>query len=368
MRVPMNPRTGGRRAPLGLAMILVLATAACGGATASTPPSSAATPAAAPASPTAVLQTTAASAAAAASPTATSEQPSQAPLAVLWDKGGPAGSNTSTVSSAIDPLTGNLWVAVPFENRFWILSPQGKYLESWGTPGSGPGQFDLSDHAQHPDGWGAIAFAPDGSFFIGDTGRDRVEEFDAKRTFVRQWGSFGSGDGQFTQITSIATDGKTVYVGDGQRYDIQAFKADGTFLRAFGADAGWSVVAVDARGRVHATNPQNPAGAAFGMAIFGPDGTPTTQSDLTVFGGWPVSVSVDAAGDSFVSVELGESPFTPLALVEIDPMGRVVRSWPGVGNDVATVTQQADAVYTTRGVQLDGTQWTSVRKYALPAP
>jgi hypothetical protein len=352
-----------------LATVLV-AVAACGGSI----PSAATTGpvAAAPATPaSASIAPTAAGATATpadASPTSGPPAASPAPLKLLWDASGPVSANTSTVSSAIDPVTGNLWVAVPFENRYWILSPGGKYLESWGAAGSGPGQFDFSDHGQNPDGWGAIAFAPDGSFFVGDTGNHRVEAFDAKRRFVRQWGTFGSGDGQFVQIVSLATDGTTVFVGDGTRYDTQAFKTDGTFLRSFGSDEGMDTIAVDAKRRVHATNPQAPAGAAMSMAIFGADGTEVSRTDLTAFGGWPVSVSVDTAGDSFVCVELGQFPFTNLALVEIGPDGKVLRSWAGAGGDVATVTPRGDAFYATRGIQLDGTQWTTVRKYAIPAP
>ncbi len=307
-------------------------------------------------------------AAPAASPPASAAAASPSPLQQLWDAGGPVSAKTSTVSSAIDPITRNVWVAVPFEDRYWILSPDGKYLESWGAGGTAPGQFDFSDHAQKPDGSGAIAFAPDGSFLIGDTGNHRVQAFDARRRFVRQWGTFGTGDGQFVQITSLATDGKTVFVGDGERYDVQAFKIDGTFLRSFGADEGWSTVALDANGRLHATNPQNPVGAAMAMAIVGPDGSVESQTDLTAFGGWPVSVSVDTAGNSFVSVELDHFPYSNLALVEIDPVGKVLRSWAGAGGDVATVTPRGDAFYATRGIQLDGTQWTTVRKYALPSP
>jgi len=350
-----------------LATVLV-AVAACGGPTLSTaaPSGMAATPVTSVSA--SVTPTDAGAAATPAAPASDQPAASSAPLKLLWDAGGPVGSNTSTVASAIDPVTGNLWVAVPFENRYWILSPGGKYLESWGAAGSGPGQFDFSDHAQNADGWGAIAFAPDGSFVVGDTGNHRVQAFDAKRRFVRQWGTFGTGDGQFVQIQSLATDGTTVFVGDGTRYDIQAFKTDGTFLRSFGASEGMNTVALDAKDRLHATNPQSPTGTPMSMAIFAADGSELSRTDLTAFGGWPVSVSVDTAGNSFVCVELGQVPFTNLALVEIGPDGKVLRSWAGAGGDVATVTPRGDAVYATRGIQLDGTQWTTVRKDAIPAP
>jgi hypothetical protein len=42
-------------------------------------------------------------------------------------------------------------------------------------------------------------------------------------------GSFGTGDGQFANPKGIATDGKTVYVADDPRFDIQAFDTNGGF-------------------------------------------------------------------------------------------------------------------------------------------
>jgi hypothetical protein len=363
MHVPArNPgaRAGNPRSLVTGALALALGLAACGGSTTPTAaPSVALTPA--PTAPTATKV--------AVNPTPVAATPTPAPtlqaLTLLWQQGGPATPMSSTFASAIDPVTGHLWVSVPFENLYWIFSPDGKYLESWGTAGTGPGQFDFSDHAQTPDGFGAIAFAPDGSFFVGDTGNHRIERFDKNRHFVRAWGTFGTGDGQFVQVGSLTTDGKTVYAGDGGRNDIQAFSADGTFLRSFGGDGGFDALALDLKGRIHATNAQNPVGAAMAMAIFTPDGKQLSSTDLTSLGGWPFAVTVDAAGNTYVGSEMDHFPYTALGIVEIDPAGLAVRTFAG-GGDVLTVTPAGDALYVTRGNQLDPTIWTYVRKYALP--
>ena len=357
---PTSPPRRARPHAAG-AVLLGLALAAC--AATPPPPPSLASPSA-----TAAPATVAAPSASAAPSLAPSPAPSLASLDLVWQKAGPVTDKTSTVATALDPATGNLWVAVPFENRYWIFTPEGKYLESWGTAGTGDGQFDFSDHAQTPDGFGAIAFAPDGSFYIGDTGNHRIEAFDKNRTFVRAWGSFGTGDGQFSQITSLATDGKTVYVGDGDRYDIQAFDRTGTFIRSFGAEGAFCFVALDAKGRIHATNPQNPIDAPNTMAIFAPDGSVQSQTDLSPWGGRPFALSVDAAGMTYVSPELADLPFSGIAIIEIDPSGRVTRQWAG-GGDAITVTPAGDAVYVTSGMNLiSGGIWTYVRKYAIPKP
>ena len=372
MDLPAPRRSNGatRSLVVGAALAFSLGLAACSGSVAPTAPAGGSLSSGAQGSPATAAPTVPAGAS--ATPAATASPvlavlPSPGSLRLLWQKAGPATDKTSTVAMAIDPLSGDVWVAIPFENRYWILSPAGVYRESWGQGGTGSGQFDFSDHAQTPDGWGALAFAPDGSFFVGDTGNHRVEHFDKDRHFVAAWGSFGTGDGQFAQIVSLATDGQTVYVGDGGRGDIQAFQPDGTFMRSFGADGGFTEVALDTNGNVHAVNPQNSVGADMALAVFAPDGTERSRIDLSAATGWPVAVTVDAAGATFVGIELDHFPFTALGVLEVAPSGQVTRMWAG-GGDELTTTPAGDSIYVSRGVQLDGTTWPYVRKYAVPKP
>ena len=176
-----------------------------------------------------------------ASPTATTIPPTPTPvpttlssLKVLWQAAGPGTApRLATYWPAVDPITGNIWVAASRLNQYWIFSPAGKFLEAWGTPGSGPGQLALTTHDPTPDSVGAIAFAPDGSFYIADNGNYRVERFDKNRKFVLQWGSFGAGDGQFGSPKGIVTDGKSVLVADDPRGDVQVFDTNGHYLRKF---------------------------------------------------------------------------------------------------------------------------------------
>ena len=151
-------------------------------------------------------------------------------LKVIWERGGPTPSKPCTYSPTID-AEGRIWVAVCWDSRFWIFSPGGKFLEAWGTPGSGTGQFDFAYSAGH-DSIGGIAFAPDDTFYTFDAGNLRVQHFDKNRKLMTTWGSFGTGDGQFAKPTSIAVDGQgQVFVADGARADVQVFSPDGTFVR-----------------------------------------------------------------------------------------------------------------------------------------
>ena len=186
---------------------------------------------------------------------------SPAPLTPLWTASGPAAPQPKTWGPAIDPATGDIWVAVPYDSTYWIFGPDGTYKESWGTHGTGPGQFAFLTIDPNPSPFGSIAFAPDGSFFVADVGNFRVQAFDKDRNFVRQWGTFGTDDGQFTRNWSIATDGTTVYVGDDGRLDSQAFDTDGTYLRTIrGMERLPGFFALDPLGRIVTTTPRRASG------------------------------------------------------------------------------------------------------------
>jgi sugar lactone lactonase YvrE len=79
-----------------------------------------------------------------------------------------------------------------------------------------------------------VAVAPSGDLFIADTNNDRIQKRQADGTFVTQWGSAGSGDGQFAdpQTVTVGPSGD-VYVGDTFNSRIQQFQSDGTFVRSW---------------------------------------------------------------------------------------------------------------------------------------
>jgi DNA-binding beta-propeller fold protein YncE len=67
---------------------------------------------------------------------------------------------------------------------------------------------------------------------IGNT--NRVAKFDKEGHFIRQWGSTGSGQSQFSGLKSLALDAQdNVYVADIGNKRIQVFDADGNFKREF---------------------------------------------------------------------------------------------------------------------------------------
>lgn len=289
--------------------------------------------------------------------------PSLGSLALRWQKGGPVtGPKPSTWWPAVDPKTGNIWVSAAYEDKFWILSSAGKYLGSWGTPGSGPGQIKLTDNAPHPDPLGTIAFRPDGGFYIGDVGNYRIEQFDAKRQFVRSWGTFGSGDSQFSQVDGIVTDGTTIYAVDGDRNDVQVFDAQGKFLRTIGgSDTLPAFAALDKSGNLYVSF--GGGGTDGGIIKYDPTGKEISRFPYPVAGD-PQGVAVDPSGNVFLTVADPTPPGQSLGTWELAPDGHVLRGWT-MGGESLALSADGGTIYYAREA-IDGTGWPDVRAYAIP--
>ncbi|MFA5140487.1 MAG: tetratricopeptide repeat protein [Elusimicrobiota bacterium] len=80
-----------------------------------------------------------------------------------------------------------------------------------------------------------VALGPDGEVLVADTGNDRIQAFDADGKFLRTIGSKGSDPGQLKAPRSVAAgaDGR-VYVADTGNDRIQVFTREGIFLFGFG--------------------------------------------------------------------------------------------------------------------------------------
>lgn len=100
------------------------------------------------------------------------------------------------------------------------------YQGEWGGTGSGDGQLD------GPEG---ITLTPDGNnLYVVDSKNFRVQRFDKDGNYLGQFGSFGTGDGQFGySMAEIAIAGDHIYVAEGSR--VQRFSRDGVFEISFGA-------------------------------------------------------------------------------------------------------------------------------------
>lgn len=104
-----------------------------------------------------------------------------------------------------------------------------------GVNGAPPGSGQPRDVFDRPTD---IAWDAAGNIYIADgQGNARVAKFTKDGVFVKSWGSKGTGDGQFdiVRAIAIAPDGD-VYVADGgNNHRIQVFDANGTYKRQFPA-------------------------------------------------------------------------------------------------------------------------------------
>ena len=196
---------------------------------------------------------------------------------------------------------------------------------------------------------------------MADAGNTRIEKFDAKRNLVKTWGTFGSGDGQFSNPFGIATDGTTVYVADDDRADIQAFDTTGKFLRAFGPienNAG-IFIAVDSNGTLYRAGGES---APSSILKYAADGTVAATIDTGVNGGFVTGIAFDSKGDLFAGI--GHQSAAGHELVELDATGYQVGLW-STGGETDVVDPTGKAIYEAS----DGEPtWpaSSLRKYALP--
>lgn len=104
---------------------------------------------------------------------------------------------------------GNVYVTESGASRVSVFDKEGKLLRSFGSSGSGPGQFTTPTE---------VAVDPAGDVWVGDSGAGRVQLFSSSGDYIAQFGATGSGAGQFKldQWMGIAADGQgRVWVSDG---------------------------------------------------------------------------------------------------------------------------------------------------------
>ena len=69
------------------------------------------------------------------------------------------------------------------------------FLLEWGTKGSGDGEFELIRD---------VAVGPQGNVYVSDGVTNRIQKFDGNGNFLIGWGSTGEGNGQFTDPLGLA--------------------------------------------------------------------------------------------------------------------------------------------------------------------
>ena len=121
-----------------------------------------------------------------------------------------------------------------------VISAQGEVLRQWGSRGSGPGEFRFVPHDPSDpfDILAKIAVAPDGTVYVTDYGNHRIQAFSPEGDFLDVVGSFGTGEGQLVDPNDPVVDEQgNLFVADDKLGMISKFSQDGRFIwRVGGAD------------------------------------------------------------------------------------------------------------------------------------
>ncbi|HXB66097.1 MAG TPA: DUF6531 domain-containing protein [Solirubrobacteraceae bacterium] len=102
------------------------------------------------------------------------------------------------VAATGEELGGDIFVTDTGNDRVQKLKAFfGEYVSQFGSEGTGPGQF------KEPKG---IVVDSDGDVWVVDSGNDRLEEFTSNGVYLGSYGSAGSGEEQFNDPIGIAVD------------------------------------------------------------------------------------------------------------------------------------------------------------------
>ncbi len=125
----------------------------------------------------------------------------------------------------------HVWVIDDMRQQIFKFTHDGKQLVmTLGEPGVAG--TDEKHFGRPTD----IAWLPDGTFFISDGYTNtRVMKFDKNGKFLMQWGTPGTGNGQFNTVHAIDIDrNRRVYVADRGNMRIQVFDENGKYLDQWG--------------------------------------------------------------------------------------------------------------------------------------
>jgi DNA-binding beta-propeller fold protein YncE len=228
---------------------------------------------------------------------------------------------------AVDSV-GNVYVADSGNNRIQVFDSGGNFLRAWGSYGSDNGQF------RYPSG---VAVGSSDNVYVTDTNNNRIQVFDGSGNFLRTWGSYGAGDGQFQDPVGVAVDSVgNVYVADGGFAEghisrIEVFDSGGNFLRTWGSygtgDGQFQYpfgVSVDSVGNVYVADTSNNRIQVFDnsgnfLRAWGSYGSGNGQFN------YPQGLAVDSGGNVYVTDTNNNR------IQVFDNGGNFLRTWGGAG-------------------------------------
>ena len=157
---------------------------------------------------------------------------------------------------AIHPLNKKLYIVECENHRLQILNLDLTFSSSFGSHGSGSGQFS--------NPWD-MAFDSVGNVYVVDSSSHHIQVFTAEGEFLRRFGKKGRSNGELDTPTGISIDnGNVMYVTECWNHRVSVFTCEGKFLTSFGTHgsapgqfSGPRGIAVDKNGVVYVSDTGN---------------------------------------------------------------------------------------------------------------
>jgi len=169
-----------------------------------------------------------------------------------WGNKGTAGGQFGSPRDVTTDINGFIYIADHDNGRIQKFTPKGEFLNtSW-------------DYGQLFFPTGISVNSRLNNVYVVDSGNNRMMVYDREGNYKFSWGSKGTGNGEFSNPQGIALDqDENVYVVDHWNHRIQKFNANGVFLTQWGQDIGtnslyWPIdITVDDEGYVFVCDTYN---------------------------------------------------------------------------------------------------------------
>jgi tripartite motif-containing protein 71 len=224
-----------------------------------------------------------------------------------WGSYGAGQGQFGPIGGLATDAAGDVYVVDSSHDRIEKFSPDGTFITSWGRRGSELGEFDFgsSQNYTQPPG-GGIAVAGD-HVYVADSGNNRIERFNLEGGEAMTWGTYGSGPGQFSYPRGVAANESEVIVSNDDNHRIEKFNTEGAFEAEAGsagsgpAQFGFPYgVALDAAGNVYVADDSNDRVVKLTPQLdfagtWGSYGSKPGQLEF------PRAIASDPAGDTYVA-------------------------------------------------------------------
>jgi tripartite motif-containing protein 71 len=154
----------------------------------------------------------------------------------------------SPSSIAVDRTTGTVFCTDFYNNRIQVTTGTGGYIGEWGSAGSGDGQFNSPR---------AIALDRVGNVYVADTGNSRIQKFTTAGQYLGQWPAP-------EPVGLVIAGNGDVYVVENLSDGVEVFSENGTSRGRWGTygsgpaqfDRPWGI-ALDGAGNIYVVDTDN---------------------------------------------------------------------------------------------------------------